>query len=446
MMWLLAVVLFVTTSTKSFTGACAVDPPCDCPFEDEAICSNMGLTKFPVFHNTSVPVRRIKLTGNLFRRIEAFAFVNVTFADHVEIVLDNNSIEFIADMALDGLQNKSVFLQMLDTNLLKLPKALMILDRIKTLVVDCDLDPEVMKKLGLSLTGLGYKSFSGWPFGLRYARHVSSLQVWSHNLTELPPDAFLGLENSLRTLFLYEGNLSRSPDALCRLQHLTALQFTNTTFATGELSIPNCQQSMPSLRTLALYGVALPKVPPVSTVFRSLRSLSLTKAQLESFSSDKLPYSVQSLDLSGNRFTTIPFGISKLANLTALYLNDNQITSLTAQSFGDLKMLALIELSGNPISSVEDDTFKTTPDLRALNLMDANLTTVPRSLRYLKKTDINLNRNRIQCSCDLAWMLSWKAFTTGDAQIRGSCFPSDFGLSSFVLARLRECQVGPVGR
>ncbi|WP_001011290.1 leucine-rich repeat domain-containing protein, partial [Leptospira interrogans] len=63
------------------------------------------------------------------------------------------------------------------------------------------------------------------------------------------------------------------------------------------------------------------------------------------------PLKVRTLDLSANRFKTLPKEIGKLKNLQELNLNKNQLTILPKE-IGQLKNLRKLNLSANQIKTI----------------------------------------------------------------------------------------------
>ncbi|CAC5396838.1 unnamed protein product [Mytilus coruscus] len=65
--------------------------------------------------------------------------------------------------------------------------------------------------------------------------------------------------------------------------------------------------------------------------------------------------SIQTLDLSGGSYMTIPQGLPP--NFTTLYFFDNPITTLTANSFVNASSIEYLELRYNQLKSIEDHAF-----------------------------------------------------------------------------------------
>ncbi|MCX6593616.1 MAG: leucine-rich repeat domain-containing protein [Acidobacteria bacterium] len=60
-----------------------------------------------------------------------------------------------------------------------------------------------------------------------------------------------------------------------------------------------------------------------------------------------------SLDLRGNRITTIPDSVAKLSHLTELYLTRNQLATIP-DSLAQLSQLRTLDLSGNQLTTIPD--------------------------------------------------------------------------------------------
>lgn len=93
------------------------------------------------------------------------------------------------------------------------------------------------------------------------------------------------------------------------------------------------------------------------------------------------------------RFKLTPFK----RQLSNLYLRDNEITRLDADTFDDLKNLFTLDLSINKLKKLHPDLFKELTNLNMLHLNGNQIETLPRGLlRNTKKLDfLHLENNKI---------------------------------------------------
>ncbi|MBS0652857.1 MAG: leucine-rich repeat domain-containing protein [Verrucomicrobia bacterium] len=104
--------------------------------------------------------------------------------------------------------------------------------------------------------------------------------------------------------------------------------------------------------------------------------------------------SIQYLDLSNCRLTSVPPEIGMLRNLVILDLNRNKLTCLPHE-IGELKKLVKLTLSNNQISEIPSE-FGQLTQLRELYLDSNKLEMVPPGLLAVEGLEIlNLNSNRI---------------------------------------------------
>lgn len=100
------------------------------------------------------------------------------------------------------------------------------------------------------------------------------------------------------------------------------------------------------------------------------------------------------LDLSNQNLTDLPYTIYSLSNLTTLYLQNNQLTSLTPY-IGYLTNLQILDVSNNKLSDVPAQLGLLTV-MRELNLSNNQLTEFPIWISYMKQLErLNLRGNQI---------------------------------------------------
>lgn len=361
-------------------------------------CFNRNLTTVPVFDPYAESVPKVDLTFNHIQRVEAYAFANLSVDHRLSIVLRGNPINFVDDLAFDGLQNYTVDLEITRTNLPASPKALVALQNLRTLTTDIPLLSSVAEKL-----------------------------------------------DSLKTLHMAYGSFNESLVGICRLKNLSTLYMYKLAFSTGVSPLPKCSQPMRSVQELTLNVIDLTRFPNLSELFPSLKRLHLGYNNLTSIQSDMLPASLTYLDLGHNKLNDLRPVFAKFRILRTLKLNSNLLTSIAAHSFLGLLSLDTLDLSSNPISSIADEVFENNPKLYHLNLFNAKLTTVPKFIHRFKALSIAVSLNPIKCTCALAWLHGWDAFNSGKVDVFGNCEDRKHTIINYVSSLNVTCEGQPIG-
>src|SRR5271165_373205 len=122
---------------------------------------------------------------------------------------------------------------------------------------------------------------------------------------------------------------------------------------------------------------ALNRLPPELERLSSLQTLNLSGC--EQLGGDLAPLtgltSLQSLDLSANRLSSLPPEITKLKRLQSLDLNANQLSSLPPE-ITELTSLQSLDLSANQLSSLPPEIGKLI-SLQSLDLRSNQLSSLP---------------------------------------------------------------------
>jgi len=101
------------------------------------------------------------------------------------------------------------------------------------------------------------------------------------------------------------------------------------------------------------------------------------------------------LDLNNNQLTTLSTEISQLTNLTTLYLSSNLLTTLPTEIF-QLTNLTRLYLNGNQLTTLPAEIFQLT-NLTTLYLSSNLLTTLPTEIfRLTNLTALYLSSNPIR--------------------------------------------------
>ncbi|XP_077286802.1 leucine rich repeat containing G protein-coupled receptor chaoptin [Arctopsyche grandis] len=231
------------------------------------------------------------------------------------------------------------------------------------------------------------------------------LAINKNPLDEVPEEAFLGLEWSLRELEMHEDGLISVPNkALRYLQKLILLDLTGNeiTLVTAESwkGLENSLQTLilsdnsishlpsnafsllPKLVTLDLRGNHLSQIDP--SVFRygmeRLTKLILSDNQLPFIPYEELAplKQLRHLDLAKNLISTVLPMVSLPGirlSLDVLRLDYNLIESLMPTSFQYFTEVNTTVLDGNPIRFIREDAFRQAK-IRSLSLKECGLTEI----------------------------------------------------------------------
>ena len=184
--------------------------------------------------------------------------------------------------------------------------------------------------------------------GLKFAIHLTSLDLEGNRLTVLPTGVFEGLS---RVTVL---DLNRNP-----LETIKSGAFNG----------------LSSLRQLILDFHPLRTIE--SGAFNGLNRLT-------------------KLDLEGNRITTLPTGVFEgLPRVTNLNLNRNPLTTIRADAFKGLDSLQTLILDFHQLTTIESGAFNGLNRLTRLDLEGNRITTLPAGVfvGLNSLTSLNLNRN-----------------------------------------------------
>ncbi|XP_049758950.1 vasorin [Elephas maximus indicus] len=139
---------------------------------------------------------------------------------------------------------------------------------------------------------------------------------------------------------------------------------------------PGCQCSQPrTVFCAARKGPTVPSNLPPDTAGLYIFENGITTLDADSFAS--LP-NLQLLDLSQNRIASLPGGVFQpLANLSNLDLSANQLREITNETFRGLRCLERLYLGKNRIHHIEPGAFDALDHLLELKLQDNELWALP---------------------------------------------------------------------
>ncbi len=99
------------------------------------------------------------------------------------------------------------------------------------------------------------------------------------------------------------------------------------------------------------------------------------------------------------------YAFQHVPNVTFLALDNNQLTIVWQHMLSGLIHLEMVHFEGNPIHTVEANSFKDSPALTMVSFHGNNLQTLPRSMFGVIKLDtFYLHNNPWQCDQRMCWI------------------------------------------
>ncbi|XP_053410290.1 vasorin [Nycticebus coucang] len=154
-----------------------------------------------------------------------------------------------------------------------------------------------------------------------------------------------------------------------------------------------CQCSQPqTVFCTARQGTTVPQDVPLDTVGLYVFENGITTLDADSFAN--LP-NLQLLDLSQNQITSLPGGVFQpLANLSNLDLTANRLREITNETFRGLRRLERLYLGKNCIGHIQPGAFDALDRLLELKLQDNELRVLP-PLRLPRLLLLDLSHNSL---------------------------------------------------
>ncbi|XP_044755379.1 carboxypeptidase N subunit 2-like [Coccinella septempunctata] len=191
----------------------------------------------------------------------------------------------------------------------------------------------------------------------------------------------------LRTLHLENNTLSLMPKDSLKLYTLDSLLFINNNLENVD-DIPLC-----FLENIERINLSKNRIKTLKPDLYQCSPKKATKSSLNSLYENN-HLSVESLDLSDNRITSITNAFTSFTNLNFLYLANNSISRLTDTDFENLFELEELNLRNNSISSVSLATFTKLISLREIDLSHNKIARL--QLQFLTKlTKVDLSHNKL---------------------------------------------------
>lgn len=254
--------------------------------------------------------------------------------------------------------------------------------------------------------------------------NLTSLQLDNNHLLEVADDSFQGLSN-LQSLFISHNRLRRLSTAAFRgldELNLFVVEGNNITLIEN-----GTFQYLPKLSYLRLQNNKLTSLQ--EGLFNSLYKLrevylsgnDISTIHPRAFYANQGLIKVNLINNSLNAIPALPFA----GNLTTLILDNNLITSVSAQSVMYREKLVTLSINENQISSIEYEIFQLLPHLRKFLCRGNHLRWIDSHAgEYINETDtIDFTENPWICDYKLHWTTQWSF----DVSIFGTCgFPEKY--------------------
>ncbi|XP_041006137.1 uncharacterized protein LOC121250939 [Juglans microcarpa x Juglans regia] len=279
----------------------------------------------------------------------------------------------------------------------------------------------ILPRVIFSLSSLGSLILSGcseldkMPEDLRSMECLKELDTNVTSIRQVP-SSILHVK-SLKRLYLNgcKGLGPKSWDLLfccciCHLSSLLLLDLGDCNLSDG--AMPRDLRGLSSLETLNLRGNKFRSIPYSVCHLSSLLFLDLSECDLSdgAIPSDlRALSSLQTLNLRGNKFTCIPNSICHLSSLQLLDLSDCNLSDGAIPSdLRGLSSIGRLDLSRNKFRSIPD-SISHLSSLTMLDLSDCNLSNeaIPSDLSGLSSLlSLDLSGNNFSSIADRIWQLS----------------------------------------
>ncbi|GAA6094193.1 slit homolog 1a isoform X2 [Tachysurus ichikawai] len=204
-----------------------------------------------------------------------------------------------------------------------------------------------------------------------------------------------------------------------------------------------CESNVVDCSNLRL--TRIPEHIPASTTELRLNNNEITS--LEANSAFRSLTQLKKINLSNNKITEIEDGAFEGASsVSELHLTANQLDSVRSGMFRGLEGLRMLMLRNNRISCIHNNSFTGLYNVRLLSLYDNQLTTIsPGAFDTLQTlSTLNLLANSFNCDCRLAWLGDWlrtRKIVTGNPRCQRPAFLKEIPLQDVALPDFR-CEDG----
>lgn len=231
---------------------------------------------------------------------------------------------------------------------------------------------------------------------------VEEFRVEGYKVKEIPKE--IGALSNLKTVEIVCSRVKTIPDTLGNATNLNRI----TARYSRLTALPDKLQELNNLTEINIFkndGIKeFPKI--LCTLSSSLKTFVFSHCRLSLLPEavwDKMGKLIH-LDLSGNRFRSLPVGLNKLENLHCLQLSENPLGEIS-QEITELKNLKQLFLSncrskgmwrsGDPLKIPE--SVKDMVELEELDLSNNGLLSVPDSIggKLTKLIKLDLSNNRL---------------------------------------------------
>ncbi|KAM9449527.1 slit homolog 2 protein isoform 1-T1 [Clarias gariepinus] len=122
-----------------------------------------------------------------------------------------------------------------------------------------------------------------------------------------------------------------------------------------------------------------------------------------------IPKDVTELYLDGNQFTQVPLELSNYKHLTLIDLSNNQISTLSNNSYSNMSELLTLILSYNRLRCIPAKAFEGLRSLRLLSLHGNDIAVIPEgAFKDLSSlSHLALGANPLHCDCNMQWLSDW---------------------------------------
>lgn len=409
-----------------------------------------SLSRLPF--NNSVYIRDLNLAFNDIKTLTAECFSGLQCG---RIILSYNQLESIETKAFSGVQDSLEYLDFDHNNFQHFPHALTQLKSLKYLYLSSNSLAEIPEQAfnhvcatlkALSFSGnrlsrvptetlqnctkishfniafneiyeISESDFADWGLSVRSlilaSNRITSLKSQTFNdlhflrelslsfnpLRYLDPDAFVGLEDLESLEMSFSLDRDSLPYEIFRpLNNLKWLSLDNNNF----YSIP--EHSLDYLPELIYLNLESNKIQHIPTNFfkasthTKLKDIRLSNNDLSSISSDtfKSLIGLETILLSNNRIKSVHSdSFNDLPNLSKVFLSDNLLSHISSRTFANLPSLTKLDLQNNLLTEFSFGHFANVSSPLQLNLSRNQITTCSSDFKILNIEVLDLRYNNL---------------------------------------------------